>query len=148
MDILNPDSKPIDTGNGESYVNFDWNVFVEKLFDSPPQDPFKFRLEFLEQGMTPQKVSELLGIMLVRGCKILYDKEIAQLEPEEIETIQEYYQSIGFEVHYQVENSIKYVPKYKKTMPVNAFKIDFKPCSQLLDRNNRVFRADETVNFN
>ncbi len=87
--------------------------------------------------MTAQKCAELLVIMLVKGCKIKYDKEIAQLTPEEIDELQKYYRSIGFEVEYQVKTEIKYVPALKKTMPVNGFMIDFKPCSQALDKRNQ-----------
>jgi len=120
----------------ESYMDFDWNDFVERLFKQSPRDPFTFRMEFLEE-MDAQKLSELLGMMLIKGTKQLYNKEIAQLTPEEIEKIQKYYRSLGFEVDYQVKSKIQYVPDLKKTLPVNYFQIDFKPCSQLLNNYNK-----------
>jgi hypothetical protein len=121
---------------GESYMDFDWNEFVEKLFQQSPQDPFTYRMEFLEE-MDAKKLSGLLGAMLIKGAKQLYSKEIAQLTPQEIETLQRYYRSIGFEVEYDVETKIQYVEGLKKTIPVNRFHIDFKPCSQLFNNYNK-----------
>jgi len=120
----------------EHYADFDWNEFVERLFKQPPKDPFTFRMEFLSE-IDEKKLSELLGMMLVNGVKQLYNKEIAQLTPEEIEKIQKYYRSIGFEVEYQIKTKLQYIPHMKKTLPVNFFQIDFKPCSQALNNYNK-----------
>jgi hypothetical protein len=110
----------------EYYHDFDWNEFVEKLFQQPPHDPFTFRMEFLEV-MDPQKLSKLLGNMLIKGAKQLHNKEISQLTPEEFTKIKKYYHSIGFGVEYVIKTQTQYVPKLKKTLPVNHFQIDFKP---------------------
>src|SRR5438445_6691370 len=104
----------------QPYMDFDWNDFVDRLFQSPPQDPFSFYMEWLED-MTEGKLSELLGTLLVKGAKVLYSKEIAQLAPEEIETLQRYYRSLGYEVEYTIETKNQFVPKMGKTMPVNYF---------------------------
>lgn len=120
----------------ESYMDFDWNEFVERLFKQGPSDPFTFRMEFLDE-MDSNKLSQLLGNMLVVGAKQLYNKEIAQLDQNEIDKLQKYYRSIGFEVEYQLKTKIQYIPELKKTVPVNYFQIDFKFCSQALNNYNK-----------
>ena len=120
----------------ESYSDFDWNEFVEKLYAQPPCDPFTFRLKFLD-GMNDAKLSELLGNMLIIGVKQLYNKQIAELNENEICTVQKYYRSIGFEVEYLIKNKIQYIAELGKTMPVSYFQIDFKPCSQALNDYNK-----------
>lgn len=120
----------------ESYMDFDWEEFVARLFQQAPCDPFTFRMEFLNE-MDINKLSQLLGNMLVVGAKQLYNKEIAQLDQNEIDHLQRYYRSIGFEVEYQIQTKIQYIPELKKTVPVNYFQIDFKCCSQLFNNYNK-----------
>ncbi len=124
------------TSAQQSYMDFDWNDFVEKVYSYPPQDPFTFFLEWLDD-MEALKLSELLGNMLVKGCQQLYKKEIAQLNPDEIDTLQKYYRSLGYEVEFKIKTEHRYIEQLGKTMPVNLFAIDFKPCSQGLNTNNR-----------
>ena len=121
---------------GEHYLDFDWDEFVDKLFSQSPKDPFTFRMEFLTE-IDPKQLSTMLGSLLIKGAKQLYNKEIAQLEPTEIDNMQKYLRSIGFEAEYVTKTQIKYIPELKKTMPVNFFQIDFKPCSQLLNNYNK-----------
>jgi len=125
-----------DSETQQPYMDFNWSDFVDRLFQQAPQDPFFFYMEWLED-MSERKVSELLGMMLVKGAKILYNKEIAQLAPEEIETLQRYYRSLGYQVDYAVETKDQYIAKMGKVMPVNFFQIDFKPCSQRLNTQNQ-----------
>ncbi len=120
----------------ESYMDFDWNDFVEKLFIEREKDPFTYRMEFLEE-MTAGKLSEFLGEMLIKGTNQLYKKEISQLTEDEVNTLQRYYRSIGFEFEYLKKTKIQYVPELKKTLPVNFFQIDFKPCSQAFNNYNK-----------
>lgn len=122
---------------GEYSMDFDWHEFVDKLFTQPPMDPFTLRMEWLDT-MDKQKVAELLGgVMLVKGSKALFNKEISQLQPNEIETLQKYYRSLGFEVEYKVRTEIKFIARLGKKVPVNYFDIDFKPCSQKLNNYNK-----------
>ena len=129
------------TGNvcketGESYMDFDWHEFVDRLFSQSPKDPFTFRMEFLDD-MVASQLSQLLGMMLVSGVKKLYGKEIAQLTPDEINNVQNYYRSIGFEIEYEIKQKIQYIAELQKTIPVNYFQIDFKPYSQLHNNFNK-----------
>lgn len=122
---------------GEHSMDFDWGDFVESLFHQPPKDPFTFRMEFLDQ-MDTRGIGELLGgVMLVKGAKYLYNKEIAQLNSDEINNLQKYYRSIGFEVEYDVKSKLQFVKELNKNVPVNYFEINFKPCSQLLNNYNK-----------
>jgi hypothetical protein len=121
---------------GQAYMDFDWNDFVTRLFTQPPQDPFSFYMEFLTE-MTEAELSKMLGMMLVNGAKQKYNKEIAHLLPNEIGELQMYYRSIGFEVEYKVETQERYIAEKGKMMPVNMFQIDFKPCSQSLNKQNQ-----------
>jgi hypothetical protein len=134
MDQINQSKHQSDAG--QNYMDFDWDKFVDVLFQRPPEDPFTFYMEFLDD-VAPQQLSQMLGLMLVSGSKKLYGKEIAQLAPEEIDQLQRYYRSIGFEVVYQVGQEMRYVEKLGKTVPVNLFQIDFKPCSQAYNTRNR-----------
>ena len=124
------------TETGEHYLDFDWNIFVDRLFSQSPKDPFTFRMEFLTE-MDAKQLSMMLGNMLIAGVKKIYNKQIAQLLPEEIAHMQKYFQSIGFETEYVTKTKIQYIPNLQKTVPVNYFQIDFKPCSQLLNNYNR-----------
>lgn len=117
-------------------VECDWNEFLQKLFNQSPQDPFTFTLQFIDQ-LDPQKLPQFLGHMLITGAQILYDKEIAQLDPHEIDHLQKYYRSIGYEVEYQIKTDTQYLPQLNQKLPVNFFQIDFKPCSQKYNYYNK-----------
>ena len=114
-----------ETNAGGYYIDFNWDEFVIKLFSLPPQNQFSFRIELL-QTMDPNELPKLLGNMLVTGAKQLYNKQLAELIPEEIENLQNYYRSIGFELEYKSTKKIQYIPELKKTLPINHFQIDFK----------------------
>lgn len=126
----------VDNQSGIDYMDFDWNDFLEKLFNKSPLDPFTFTLSFLDIT-NKQKISELLGHMLVTGAKQKYNKVIADLLPPEIDELQKYYHSIGFKVEYHVEIEQHYFAELNKTIPVNLFQIDFLPYSRLYDQYNR-----------
>jgi hypothetical protein len=121
---------------GEHYMDFDWIDFGEKLFAQPPQNPFAFTLSFLDE-INERQLAQLLGTMLVNGVKQRYHKEIAQLTQQEIEEIQKYYHSIGYEVKYTIETQDRFVESLNKTVPVNLFSIDFVPYSRQYDKFNQ-----------
>lgn len=129
-------SNNYDEDTGQPYMDFDWNVFVERLFQKPPLNPFDLRMEFLEE-IDKKKLTELLANMLITGAKIKYEKQLAELDESEIDELQKYFRSLGFEVEYEIKTTTKYFSDKQKTLPVNYFNIDFKPCSQLLNNNNR-----------
>ena len=121
---------------GEHYMDFDWKEFVEQLFNQSPKEPFTFHIEMLTE-INEKQLSTLLGNMLITGVKKLYNKDIAQLLPDEIENMQKYFKSIGFEVEYLIKTQTQYISELQKTVPVNYFQIDFKNCSQLLNNHNK-----------
>ena len=112
-----------------SHHDFDWNVFTERLFQLPPQDPFTFQMELLDE-MNPNKLSQLLGLMLINGVRNKYQKEVAQLTPNEIEIVRQYYRSIGFDIEYQVKQETK------DGVPINRFEILFGRLPRWYDRIN------------
>jgi len=124
------------------YMDFDWKDFVEKLFADPPKDPFTFTMEFL-RTIDERTLSELLGYMLITGAKHKYNKDIAQLIPQEIDELQKYYYSIGYKAQYQINTKIQYVPSITKEVPVNMFQIDFEPYSQVFNNYNRPEKCTE-----
>ena len=128
----------------EFYVDFDWLEFIENLFKTPPKDPFTYRIEFLD-CLDPKQVPEHLGNMFVRGAKQKYNKEIADLTPDELSVIHKYFHSIGKDFEYRVRMENKYVPALGKIVQVNGFMIDFKPCSILLDNYNKPEKIINTI---
>lgn len=128
---INPDSQ-------QHYADFNWEDFVEKLFQQPPRDPFTYTMEFLEK-IDAKTLTQLLGNLLVKGVKQKYNKEIANLEPQEINEIQKYFHSIGYEVKYQIERKQQLIPELHIVVPVNYFNIDFVPYSQLYNTHNVPF---------
>ena len=106
------------------HQDFDWNDFVEKLFQHPPRDPLTFRMSFLDQ-LEEGQLDQLLGIMLVNGARNKFHKELADLLADEIDVMQKYLRSIGYEFKYQVEECEQFVGEYNKVMPVNYHRIHF-----------------------
>lgn len=122
--------------NSLSHRDFDWNEFMEQLFQSPPREPFTFTMSFLEE-MEPKKLAGLLGQMLMHGARYKYGKEISQLQPVEIGILQQYYHSLGYEVVYEVEQKSQYNPDTGKDVPINIFHIDFRPYPMRYNVQNR-----------
>lgn len=126
----------VSSETGTHYMDFDWGEFVNNLFSQPPQDPFTFSMEFLD-NIDERQLSELLGSMLITGAKNKYHKQIAELSPPEIEQLQRYYHSIGYEVKYQINTKLQFVPALNKQAPVNFFQIDFQPYPRIYNRYNQ-----------
>ena len=136
---MNIKNSPMESGYNENtnehYVDFDWNQFSQALFKKPPQDPFTFRIEFLDELDLPQ-VSQLLGQTLLIGIKELYDKELSEITPMELDKMRQYFKSIGFNIESKLNQSIQYIPELKKTLPVNHYTYQFIPCQPILDIHN------------
>jgi hypothetical protein len=111
-------------------TDFDWNEFVDKLFTQPPCEPFTYAIEFLDTIDT-HGLTQLLGIMLINGVRNKYNKEIAQLSPNEIQNIREYYHSIGYDISYTLETT------ERDSVPINKFNINFTTYPRQYDTHNR-----------
>jgi hypothetical protein len=130
---------------GEYYQDFDWDDFVAKLFSHPPCDPFTFRFEFLDgnlKGNDQNKIISLLGGMLIKGVRLKYNKEIAQLTQTEIDDVQKYYHSLGYQVKYSIEKTHQTDPITHVEIPINKFHIDFQPYPRSYDKYNRPEKID------
>ena len=115
----------------------DTKAFIVKLYQSPPQPPFSFQLT-LPVGI---RIQDFLGYMVVYGAKELYQRQLADLTPEEIQHLQKYLQSIGWDVEYTIETREQTFPidsdlpeteNNTVTRPVNYYLIDFKPADRAL----------------
>jgi hypothetical protein len=115
----------------EHYLDFNWSDFVEKLFTNPPMDPFTLRMEMLD-NVDQRKLSQMLGYMLITGAKMKYNKEIAHLLPQEIDTLQKYYRSIGF----QVTHEVTVTDGGEGKGPINHFQISFQKCPYYYNNYN------------
>lgn len=131
-----PMEMKLDPTNGQYYVDFDWNQWVDRLFNLPPQDPFTFSLTFLSV-VNRQQLIELLAQALMNGVKIKYNKELASLTESEIEEVQKYFHSFGYHILYKVNTSMEYVENLHKMAPVNRFQIDFQPYPQKFNKLNQ-----------
>jgi len=131
----------------ETYQDFDFSEFVAALFKREPENPFYFRMEFLEQ-MSIDNLQQLLGYLVVTGAKTLYEKELAYLAEEEIATLLRYLRSIGWDADFTVGDSTEATLEgtdekgniVTKTMPANHFVILFKPCDQSFNQFNQAER--------
>lgn len=110
----------------------DTKDFVVKLYQSPPQPPFSFHLT-LPLGIV---IHEFLAFMIVYGAKELYQRQLAELSPEEIQHLRSYLLSIGWDVEYTIESREQVFPNEETgetvTRPVNYYLIDFKPADRAL----------------
>jgi len=110
----------------------DTKDFVVKLYKSPPQPPFSFHLT-LPVGI---EIHEFLGYMVVYGAKEIYQRQLGELSPEEIQHLREYLLSIGWDVEYTVESREQVFSAKDSgetvTRPVNYYLIDFKPADRAL----------------
>lgn len=120
----------------EYSMDFDWGVFTERLFQSKPAEPFTYRLEFLDE-IDRRQLIQLLSQMVMTGAKQLYDKDLGQVTEAELQVLKHYCRSLGFDFECEVTTSLQYIHELKKTMPVNQLSMDFKPCSQLHNVNNK-----------
>jgi hypothetical protein len=131
MSAYLPDGKKC-SETGLQYQDFGWDDFVEMLFSRPPEEPFAYQMKFLDE-LNKQQLTGLLGRSLINGVKLKYNKELAQMTPNEIDEIQKYYHSIGYEVQYRIEK----IQKLPTDPIVNLFMIDFVPYKRNNDRINQ-----------
>lgn len=111
--------------------DYDISEFVENIFKHEPLDPFAIENVILfEEGST---LIQFLGHFIVRGARILYNKELAHLSEDEIFKVRSYLLSIGWDVEYEMVKESKSVKdyhpdgtEYTKEIPVNNWKIQFK----------------------
>jgi hypothetical protein len=117
------------------YNDFNFDDFVEKLYNNPPQEPFSYTLEFLQE-IPKDHLQNYLGHILMTGAKQLYNTELACLSIEQIDYIRKYLHSIGWDADYKVEQKTLNGQKY------NHFQIDFFACKRDLDIQNKPRHLD------
>lgn len=117
-----------------SITSYDVNFgqLTKSIFDNEPQDPWSLRLEFLSE-IDPNGLVKLLSYFVQYGSKHLYQKELALLTPDELDVVRKYLQSIGYDVEYSLNRTVKEVTDYredgtsfKKRIPINNWQIMFK----------------------
>ncbi len=109
---------------------FNVNDFIKNIFSSEPKDPFSYRLEL---NVEPNVLVKILGDFVTYGSHTLYQRELALLSEQEIQTIRKYLLSIGYDVEYDMVTVNKKVTDYKpdgssfeKIIPINKWNISFK----------------------
>lgn len=106
-------------------ADFSWKDFVAAIYKQDPQPPHTFAMESLEE-MPKDALQKYLAHFLMYGAKTLYNKELAQLLPEEIAQLRRYLLSVGWNVDYKIETrQQKLKDGSDKETPVNYFLIDF-----------------------
>ena len=112
-------------------MDIDFGELTKSIFNREPQDPHSMRLEFLSD-IDQNKLVNLLGYFIQYGSKHLYQKELAMLSPNELDVMQKYLHSIGYEVEYNLNRIIKEVTDYRddgtsfiKKIPINNWQITF-----------------------
>ncbi|GAJ15048.1 unnamed protein product [marine sediment metagenome] len=118
-------------------IDFKFNDFVDAIYKQEPGEPFAYRLEFLDQ-IDKEELRKLLAYFVITGAKTKYEKELAQLSPDEIKYLRQYLISIGYNVKFEVQQKMqKLDPKNpQKETAVNYFMIDFFSADPALDKNN------------
>ena len=125
---------------GTEYIDGDADDFTIFLFSNPPKDKNSIKLE-----LDPSKKDIHIGLHIFQellmiftsGMKYLFSKEekldITQLQKEDIELMDEYFQSMGFQAIVEVFTIVDYLdnmklPNYflkkeliKENTPLNAF---------------------------
>lgn len=110
-----------------SYADFSWKDFVAAIFERDPEPKHTFTLQFLDQ-IPKNSLQQYLGHFLMHGAKRLYEKELAALTPEEIDTLRKYLQSLGWDASYEIKTRMqKLTDGSNKETQVNYFLIDFFP---------------------
>lgn len=110
-------------------VDFSWKDFVETIYKRDPEPPYTFSMEALED-MPQNGLQQYLTNFIIYGAKKIYNKELARLDQKEINNLQRYLRSIGWDVNYKVETRLQKLNdglERDKETQVNYFLIDFTP---------------------
>jgi hypothetical protein len=105
-------------------MDLSFSDMVKNIYKAPPMDPFSVHFEFLDE-INKDDVKKYLANFIMEGASIRYNKQLAELTPEEIKVLSDYLHSIGWDVSFEIE-SRKQVLNGKETM-VNYYMIDFFP---------------------
>jgi hypothetical protein len=119
----------------QNSIDINFGNLMKSIFDKPPTDPFSLRIKFISD-IDEAGLAKLLAIYLQYGSETLFGtKELAKLSSEQIETLRQYLQMIGYDVEYSLKSLSKVVTDYnpdgtpfEKTIPVNNWNIMFKLC--------------------
>ena len=101
--------------------------FILAIIRDPPLAPYSFTLA-LPEGVG---IKEFLAYMCCLSAKTLYDCELAQLTPNQIETLRAYLKSIGWDVEFKVETRMQSLKDDAEPTRVNYFLIDFMPAQHV-----------------
>ena len=117
----------------ESYQDFDFKDFVFALYQNPADPPFTYTLKFLNE-MTKGDLQMALLYIVSQGSQILYQKKMGELTPKEIENIQSYLRSIGWQVKYVPDKKAKAGGKTLEEMTIRDYRIHFLPADPKMDQ--------------
>lgn len=80
-------------------MDFNFEEFVEKLFNNPPFEPNDMYIEF--DDINNEEKKQMIYHMLQRGANILFNKVASEMDPNEILLIKKYFYSIGIDVNHK-----------------------------------------------
>lgn len=113
-----------------SYADFSWKDFVAGIYKNEPALPHTFTLEFLTE-IPKDSLKKYLAHFIMYGAKFLFNKELAQLTPNEIDKLQQYIRSIGWQADYKLESrDQKLNDDSNAVTKVNYYMIDFSECKR------------------
>jgi len=119
-------------------ITSSFEQFIQSLFQSPPQPPFSFLIDFPSGDAQTQTI---LGSLLMTGAQIRYAKQLGDLTESEISKMREYLLSIGWDAEYHLATLCKEVLDYHcdgahtpyiRNLKINSWQITFRTADQSL----------------
>ena len=93
----------------------------------------KRSLLVLKDDVSTDTIPNILGNILVKGTKYLWNIQLNQISTDQILKLRQYLWSIGYDVEYDIQKQVKvvvdYLPDgtpYNKELNINKFNILFK----------------------
>lgn len=83
----------------EVIVTDDVFEVVSQVFSQPPKSPYTYQMDIDAPDLNPHKIFQTLGQFLTHGIVYLYgeDVDITTLTPQQLDTIQDYLKSFGWQ---------------------------------------------------
>lgn len=124
-----------------SEMELDVRDFLNSIFNRPPLPPFSFYID-LSQGNADNS-NKFLQNFVMQGAYRLYDKQLHELTPEQLNTLRQYLQSIGYDAQYDVISTSKVVKvyyengqPYLRKLREKRYNITFRPADQSINTYN------------